>query len=288
MKYRFLSFPGGKQKCVTFSYDDAVVEDMRFSELLSNYKMKGTFNMNSSFLGGKGNNSDFMSIEEVKDNILARGHEVACHGQCHIASGCADKTTALRDCFLGRLELEEIFDIIVRGMAYADSGITQFENGMDYPTVRNILTYSGIVYSRTLGGDNNSFGLPTDFLAWMPTAHHDNPKLFDWIEEFNAISYHDRIAKRNAPKLMYIWGHTYEFTKRNNWDRIEEICRRLSGREDTWYAANIEIYDYVKAYEGLCFSADDMKVYNPTGKTVWFTQDCKLYEIAPGETLKLQ
>ncbi len=287
MKYRFLAFPEGKQKCVTFSYDDAVIQDLKLAQLFCDYGVKGTFNVNSTLLGQKGNNSDFLTPEAFKAGVIDKGHEVACHGAMHIASGACDKTTALRDAFFGRRDIEEMFDMIIRGMAYPDSGITQFNNGNDYQSVKNILTYSGIVYSRTLGGDNNRFDLPTDFHAWMPTAHHDNPKLFEWIDEFNAIKYHESIEKRNSPRLMYIWGHSYEFDKRNNWDRMEEILKKLSGREDTWYATNIEIYDYVKAYESLHFSVDGARVFNPSGKTVWFTENCKIYKIEPNESLKI-
>ena len=47
-------------------------------------------------------------------------------------------------------------------MAYPDSGITKFFSGASYPSVKNYLTELDIAYSRTLGGDNNSFKLPED------------------------------------------------------------------------------------------------------------------------------
>ena len=287
MRYRFLAFPGGKQKAVTFSYDDGVSQDVRLSELFLKYGMKATFNINSGLFGEKGNNSTRLTAEEIKKNIVDRGHEIAVHGVNHIASAAASPTLCLKDAFECRRALEDEFDMIIRGMAYPDSGIRVQANQNDYETVKNILTYSGIVYSRTLGGDNNSFAMPLDFHAWMPTAHHNNPELFTWIEEFNSLSYDEARAKNNKPRLMYIWGHSYEFDMKDNWDRIEEICSRLSGKEDVWYATNIEIADYVCAYESLIFSADETKVHNPTATTVWFTADTKMYKLLPGETKKL-
>ena len=292
MKYRFLSFPGGKQKAVTFSYDDGVSQDIRLAELFNSYGLKGTFNINSGLFGQNGRNSRRLTPDEIKKHIIDKGHEVALHGAYHIASASASPTLCLKDAFECRRELEATFDMIIRGMAYPDSGIRVSYNGNNYQTVKEILTFCGISYSRSLGGDNDRFDMPSDFHAWMPTAHHKNPSLFDWIEKFNSISYDTVRAKNNYPRLMYIWGHSYEFDMNpddtnNNWDRIEEICRRLSGREDTWYATNIEIYDYTKAYESLIFSADETKVYNPTNTTVWFVADLKLYKVAPGETLTL-
>lgn len=272
-------------KAVTFSYDDGVKADIRLSEIFSKYGLKATFNINSSALIEEG--SKRLSADEIKTNIIDRGHEVAVHGAEHMASAMVSPTLCLKDAFECRRALEDTFDIIIRGMAYPDTGIRVPDNGNSYETVKNILTYSGIVYSRTLSGDNNRFEMPRDFHAWMPTAHHNNPSLLGWIEEFNSLEYSTFRTNRNAPRLMYIWGHSYEFDRDNNWDRIEEICTKISGRDDTWYATNIEIYDYVKAYEGLVFSADEKKVFNPGYKTVWLTCNYKIYQIDPGATVRI-
>lgn len=287
MKYRFLAFPGGKQKAVTFSYDDGVNQDIRLSELFCKYGVKGTFNVNSGLFGAPGVNSSRLTAEEIKENIIDKGHEVAVHGVNHIASAAASPTLCLKDAFECRRVLEDTFDCIIRGMAYPDSGIRMVANNNSYETVKNILTYSGIVYARSLQGDNDKFSLPEDFHAWVPTAHHDNPELFNWIDEFNSLKYDTGRSKLNAPRLLYIWGHSYEFDTKNNWDRIEEILKRVSGKDDVWYATNIEIYDYVSAYNSLIFSADETKVYNPTATTVWITYDCKTVKVEPKETLKL-
>ena len=286
MSYRYLSFPGGKMKAVTFSYDDGVKADVRLSEIFSKYGMKATFNLNSAALLDE--NSTRLRPDDVKASIIDRGHEVAVHGAEHMASAMVSPTLCLKDAFECRRALEDTFDMIIRGMAYPDTGIRVPDNGNSYETVKNILTYSGIVYSRTLGGDNNRFEMPRDFHAWMPTAHHNNPSLFDWIDEFNSLEYSTVRTNRNAPRLMYIWGHSYEFDRDNNWERIEDICEKLSGREDTWYATNIEIYDYVRAYESLVFSADEKKVYNPTNKTVWLTCNYEIYKIEPDETVRIK
>ena len=283
MSYRYLSFPGGKMKAVTFSYDDGVRQDIRLAELFSKYSLKATFNINSSALqGGKR-----LNASEIKENIIDRGHEVAVHGAEHMASAMVSPTLCLKDAFECRRALEDTFDMIIRGMAYPDTGIKVCENGNDYQTVKNILTYSGIVYSRTLSGDNNRFEMPRDFHAWMPTAHHNNPSLLSWIDEFCALEYSTYRTNRNAPRLMYIWGHSYEFDNENNWERIEEICKKLSGREEIWYATNMEICEYMQAFDQLVFSLDGKTVYNPTLKTIWFDQDGKLYSVNSGETLSI-
>lgn len=285
MRYRFLRFPEGKLKAVTFSYDDGVIQDIRFSEMLNKYSMKCTFNLNTMLFGSKTKNGRRLTVDEVKEHIIPAGHEIAIHGDQHIATASCRPIEAIKDVLNCRLKLEELFDRTIRGMAYPDSGITKSDNGNTYSTVKQILTDIDVVYSRTLGGDNNSFRLPDDFHAWMPTAHHNNPAIFDWINQFNSINESTVYSHGRYPRLFYVWGHSYEFDMRNDWDRMEKVCSELAGKADTWYATNMEIYEYVAAYRSLIISADGMRVYNPTLIDVWFDLDGKLYKVESGSTV---
>ena len=283
MRYRFMRFPEGKPKAVTLSYDDGPHFDLPMLDILDKYGIKCTFNLNSvRMTEGR---PDTVTIEDVKTRMLAKGHEIAVHGARHRAPGNIRPIDCIRDVLDCRIWMEQTFDMIIRGMAYPDSGITHIERGTDYETIRTCLKDLDIAYSRTLAGDNNTFTLPNDWYAWLPTAHHDNPKAIEYAEEFVAIDYTNRYGASRWPRLFYLWGHSYEFDRNNNWDRMETLCRILSGKDDIWYATNIEICDYAAAYESLQYSADGTKVYNPTLYTVWFDADGVLYSIKPGETI---
>lgn len=283
MRYRFLRFPGGLYKAVTLSYDDGCKDDIRFSETICAHGLKCTFNINSGFIAEK--EGDWhLTREQIKKYLIDTGNEIAVHGKYHRALGKVTPVDGIRDVLECRTELENDFGMIIRGMAYPDSGITRFENGADYADIKHYLKDLGIVYSRTLGGDNDSFALPTDWHAWMPTAHHTNPELFGYIDKFlnEPMSSYDA---SQTPGLFYLWGHSFEFENNKNWDLLDKICSALSNKPDVWYATNIEIYDYVSAYRSLVFSADGSTVYNPTLLTVWFTEDGKLFSVKSGETL---
>ena len=45
-----------------------------------------------------------------------------------------------------------------------------------------------------------------------------------------------------------------EFEQDNNWECIEKFAEYTGGTNDIWYAANIEIYDYIVAYRKMIFS----------------------------------
>ena len=287
-RYTFLRFPEGRLKAVTFSYDDGVRQDKKFVEMLDKYGLKGTFNVNTLMFGDS-EDSWRMSAEAVKKYIFDKGHELAIHGANHRAPGKQRPIEVIRDVLDCRLGLEELLGVIVRGMAYPDSGIRNIQPGCaDYEKIREILCDLGVAYSRTLGGDNDGFEVPTDFYAWMPTAHHNNEKVFEYIEKFNAFKEDGAYTASKTAKLFYLWGHTYEFDRNDNWDRIEKICEELSGKDDVWYATNIEIHDYVKAYESLVWSANARTVYNPTLIDVWMWNDGNIVRVGSGETVRLE
>lgn len=279
MKYIFLRFPNGKAKAVTLSYDDGSRHDIRFSNTISRYGLKCTFNLTELWA---------LTKEEVEEYMLSRGHEIAVHGALHRAPGRMRPIEGIRDVLNCRLNLEEIFGIIIRGMAYPDTGITQFSNGVTYDGIKNYLTELDIAYSRTLGGDNDTFALPTDWYAWMPTARHNNPKVSEYIDKFLELDLSPRVyPARRAPRLFYLWGHSFEFDNDDNWDLLDKICKKLSENDDIWYATNIQIYDYVSAYNSLIWSANNKIVYNPSLLDIWFDIDGVLYKVSSGETLKI-
>ena len=283
MKYIFMRYPGGLTKAVTLSYDDGTPTDMRLCDTLTEHGMKCTFNIG----GYDVQNKLCVSLDYVKASMLGRGHEVANHGHLHRAMDCIRMADAVAEVLDGRRILEGELKILVRGYAYADRCLRADESPEIYDRVRPMLEDLDITYARTAGADNDRFDLPADFYQWMPTAHHQNPNLFDWIDRFTALDVDTLYVAERRPRLFYVWGHSSEFESHGNWDRLEEICRRLGGHKDIWYATNGEICDYVRAFRSLVFSADRHTVYNPTLHTVWVDCDGTPVTIPSGATVTL-
>ena len=279
MKYMVLRFPDGKPKALTLSYDDGVRDDMKLAEIIGRYGIKCTFNHTGT---------EKMTKAEVEEYILSKGHEIAVHGANHRAEGRIRPIEGIRDVLDCRKCLEEKYGIIIRGMAYPDSGIRFFNGNATYEEIRSYLKKLDIAYARSAVGDNDRFELPEDWYAWTPTAHHKNPDLMQYIETFLSIDLSERnYMSTKDPRLFYLWGHSYEFEREKNWELLEEICEKLSRKPDIWYATNMEIYRYVSAYHALQYSADGQIVYNPTVHTVWFEIDGTPYSVRSDETVRL-
>lgn len=283
MKYNFMRFPGGKTKAVTFSYDDGSESDIRMTDTFNKYNLKCTYNL----VGERIVNNEGISADYIRENIIAKGHEIANHGYNHKALDAVRAVEGVKDVLDSRIFLEREFDMIVRGMAFADRSINRFAKPDIYRDVKAYLKALDIVYTRCAGTDNDSFALPEDWHNWQPTAHHKNPDLPGYIDRFLELDVDSLYIASRAPRLMFIWGHSFEFEKNGNWDLLEDICKKLSGKDDTWYATCIDIYNYTQAYNSLVYSAESTKVYNPTLLDVWFDADGTLYCVKSGETINL-
>ena len=136
-------------------------------------------------------------------------------------------------------------------------------------------------YSRTTRS-TAAFGMPEDFMMWHPTCHHNGAGGKSAMELFDAFTTKGRYDRAG---LFYMWGHSYEFDGAGNWDMIEAFCEKAGGRDDVWYAANIEIADYAEALSRLRTTSDCRVLYNPSCIDVWVKADGKPVCVEAGKTV---
>ena len=260
---RFDKYKDGRHRAVTMSYDDAKEADRRIVEIFNRYGVKGTFHINSGRFGLPG----IIPPEELAE--LYRGHEMAIHGVNHATLPYLPQHDMVKEILGDRCEVEKIAGYVVRGMSYA--------NGAFSDDVVSAARASGIKYART-AECTGAFRQPEDFMRWKPTCHHSAAT--ELAERFVKLSYY-------TGHLFYIYGHSYEFDKNNNWSLIENVCDILSSDERIWFATNGEVYDYLCAVRMIEVSADDKIIRNPTATDVWFSLDDETLCVKAGETLYL-
>lgn len=273
--YYTLHFPEGKMKALTFSYDDGVESDIRLMEIFKKNGLKGTFNLNGGLMDGTaGTYSRRLREDECKTVYADPDFEVACHAYTHPYLEKCDPAVCLDELISDRMKLESLFDCEVHGMAYPF--------GTYNDTVLDCCRAAGIYYNRTTKS-HLGFGLPTEWLTWHPTCHHVNSEIFNLAEKF----LNQPMTPKEPARLFYIWGHSYEFNQRNDWDRMEQLCELLGGHDDVWYATNMEIYRYCRSFSRLKYSADGKTIYNPTADKLWLRDGVNgdMFTIEPGETV---
>lgn len=272
---KYIRFVDGKSKAFTLSYDDGVKADLRLLEIMQKNGLKGTFNLNSRLFDCECWHGR-MDEEATFNAFACSGQEVALHGARHIFLNKVPLAEAVKEVVDNRQYLEEKFGRIVRGMAYAYNGFT--------PDIKRVIKDCGVVYARTTNS-TETFAIPEDFLEWNPTCHHTSQKLGELADKFLNSSPEEEFKHREG-WLFYVWGHSYEYDDNGDWNVIESLAERLNGRGDVWFATNIEIYEYVTAYNNLVFSLDGERAYNPSAIPVWIEVRGKVYKICAGQSVK--
>ncbi len=220
----------GKNKALTFTYDDGVQEDKRLVEIFNRYGLKATFNIGSALLSDqkgwheheRGLWVSYINADEVKE--LYTGHEVAVHTAHHLDLTTLDAQALRAEVEEDKAALEALIGTEIVGMAYP--------YGTYNDTVVDAVRRAGIRYARTIE-DTRAFSLPADPLRWAPSCHHSNPYLYEIAQAFLE-------APDDTPQLFTVWGHSYEFTVLENWDHIERFCAMMAGRDDIAYVTNRE------------------------------------------------
>lgn len=267
-----MRFPEGKAKAYTMSYDDGVFQDYRLIEIMNKNGLKGTFNINGGHISKTDAVKGYerLSVKQIQELYIPSGHEVALHTYSHPT--LTDMTTEIiaYEYLKDKEVLEEITGEIIRGSAYPNSRYNE--------KVLRALKACGVAYARN-GDQTEDFELPKDWLQIAPTARHGNPKLMELGKTF----VERKVASHIPPIMFYLMGHSYEFDNDNNWDKIEGFAELMGGHDDIWYATNLEIYDYIAAYNSVRFNLAGTVAENPTAIDVWINKNGRVYKLPAGQ-----
>lgn len=285
MKQIFIRYPGGKDRALTFSYDDGPEADARLIAILQKHGLKGTFHVNGSLWSQEGTPSRngkpphrrltrLEAIALYKDS----GMEVAAHGYTHAYLDQLPGHEIFQEIHADRLALEADFGCLVRGMGNPYGEVNEL--------AMNVIRAYGLAYYRK-HGCTKTFNLPKDWMAFQVTCHHNDPELMELARSFAEK------PVRFAATLFCVGGHSWEFDTKDTWYIIEEFAEYMANRPEVWYTTIAEICEYTRAFRQLVFSADMQKVYNPTCQALYFQiGDSKagtdLRTVQPGQTIYIE
>jgi peptidoglycan/xylan/chitin deacetylase (PgdA/CDA1 family) len=276
-----LRFPQGRDRALTLSYDDGVNSDLPLMEILDAHGIRATFNINTASFAPEGmpmpDSVNTTEIRRLSKNEAVAAyknspHEVAVHALTHPFLQEMPASLVTYEVMEDRKNVEELFGTVCRGMAYPYGAFND--------TVVSCLRDSGIVYSRTTVSTGR-FDIPVDWLRMPATCHHNDPRLPELCDSFL------KDTPGRPARLFYLWGHSYEFSRNQNWHIIRDFAEKMGGNDKIWYATNIEIYDYVTAFRRLEYSANGRRVHNPTALDLWLSTGGDAVCIPSGATVEI-
>lgn len=264
-------YPYGRRKAFNITYDDGILQDVRFVQLLNKYGLKGTFNLNSQlmeqefeWLHETGMTVKRLSLQAARH--LYDGHEIASHTLTH--PYLSDKTEQQLMWEIGedKRRLEDFFSREVAGFA------VPFHFYSDI--IANCVKKCGFEYGR-MSEETHSYMSWQDSYFWKCGIFHLAPELDAYVEGF--------FETDTELALCQIVGHSYDLDAADLWEKMEHIFHRISENQDVLPMTHIEIVCYIRAMEQAVIGENT--IYNPTTQTLWFCIDGVVRSVAPGETI---
>ena len=259
-------YPAGKGKAFNITYDDGVLQDIRFVSLLNRYGLKGTFNLNSQLMEEEFAWDHPCGMEVKRLGVCAvqglyDGHEIASHTLTHPYMHDLPEFEITRQLGEDKRRLEAIFGREVRGFAvpfdyYSDLIARSAQN-------------CGFEYSR-MSVFSLSYAPCTDWYHWKPGVYHIMPELVPFVEGF--------LKSDQELAVCQIVGHSYDLDAENLWETMEDICAAVAAQADVWPCTNLELVRYLKAmarFDGI----------NRSDMDLWFEHCGEICVLHSGEGL---
>ena len=231
-------FPNGKTKVFNVTYDDGVLQDVRFVALLNKYNLKGTFNLNSGLMESEfewthESGKVIKRLSKEKAVSLYQGHEIASHTLTHPYMHDLSEQEILHELQEDKANLEKLFGREVKGFAVP----------FDYYSERieNCVRQCGFSYAR-ISQESRSFAPQTDYFNWKATVFHTDPELEQLTRQF--IESDEELA------IFQIVGHSYDLDVEELWDRIENVFRMIASHDDILPMTTIEIVEHLRSLSG--------------------------------------
>ena len=249
------------EKYFIWNIDDGLEQDKRIIEILKKYNMGATFNLNSGLYGDRtyegriGNlgmkevpynefhsarrhflpYAEHFRIPEEEVVEVYQGFEIASHTLEHRNLKQCSNAEVREQILTDVSNLSEKFDQKIIGFAYP--------YGVSDQRCVEVLKDAGIEYARSVKSDP-SFRFPEDPYYMPMTCWHNSRKALTLVDSF----IEQKVQDEDMFFLMFAHGYEFDFnTRESNWDKFEEICKRVAGKKDILCCSTGEAFRRHKA-----------------------------------------
>ena len=274
----FLRFPDGREKALSFTFDDGCVEDRRLIDKIGELGLRCTCNLNSDWFDLKLSYNTRMNEADTVAALDREYVEIASHGAKHSDCFNTEQHAYIWDAIKDRAKLESLFHRPITGYAFPQGAVTE--------QAKRDLERAGFEYARAVGFFGN-FELPRDLYEIHGTIDLLSGGTDELIDRFLGIKCDKWIWGDTGAKFCEMFVHSYCIDSEDKWELCFRRLEKLAHRDDLWYATNIELVRYIKAYRSLIFTLEHDRVFNPSAQDVWIHTEGGITMIPAGGTAEL-
>ena len=246
---------------VTTSWDDDARSGLKIAELLSAYRLPGTFYVPTGKLGG----DSLLSADDLR-NLSAAGFEIGGHTVSHAILTEVGQSELLREVSECKKTLEQILSREVTMFCYPkgrfNSAVMQAVQNAGYHGARTtqMLSHSSDVipfaipvtvqaYPHNRGNYIRSLlrtravgsllkGTPEllNFQSWLQLGKH----------------FFDRVLRDGG--IWHLYGHPWEIERLDLWGQVRELFDYVGRRSDVEYLTNGDFVNFTQRGSGIAIS----------------------------------
>lgn len=238
---------------VTTSWDDDARSGLKIAELLSAYRLPGTFYIPTGKLGG----DSLLSPDDLR-NLSAAGFEIGGHTVSHAILTEVGQPEIVREVGECKKTLEQMLSREVTMFCYPkgrfNSAVMQAVRNAGYQGARTTQMLS-------LGSDVDPFAIPVTVQAYphnrgnyvrsllrtgaVGSLLKATPELLsfqNWLQL--GKQFFDRVLGDGG--IWHLYGHPWEIERLNLWDQVREIFDYVSKRSDVGYVTNGDLLNFTR------------------------------------------
>ena len=268
--------------CVTTSWDDGSVYDLRLAKLLKKYQIPATF-----YIPLKNNEREVLSRPQIQ--TIAKDFEIGCHGITHTDLTQLTEEESEREIRVSKEKLERIVRKEIVSFCYPQGKYTD--------TIKQLVGKAGFDSARTTRLFATTIG-DTLLLPTTVHAYNHNPlvypyegldrklfyqlairhkKIVDW--EILAYSALDYCLSHGG--IFHLWGHSWEIEASNDWAKLERVFQYIATKTNKAdRLTNTEVVQRQKIKKYAFYHSLQPHSYQKTYETAYYKKEQKfIYEL---------
>jgi len=230
-----------KVSLVTTSWDDGHKYDIRLARVLKEYGLSGTFYISPH--NREIAKDSLLNPQEISD--IGNDFEIGAHTMTHPRLPTLSESQAEAEISESKLTLEVITGKVLSSFCYPAGAY----DDIHVQLVRD----AGFTYARTIKRHKFAVGNPYEAATTLHTYNHwtDIGRIakFAGFRPVRCLQYRawDAMARdmfdyvKREGGMFHLWGHSWEIDRFQEWERLEDVCRYISGHSDVSYVTNSEL-----------------------------------------------
>jgi peptidoglycan/xylan/chitin deacetylase (PgdA/CDA1 family) len=230
-----------KKIVVTTSWDDGHILDLKLSNLLTKYNIKGTFYISPKDREIK--EKDRLTPDQILK--VAENFEIGAHTMTHPSLTMVSDEVAKEEIVHSKNYLESVLNKKVNSFCYP--------RGSYYKKHKSIVKDAGFKVARTVkryaeDTGKDEYEIPTTVQAYRHFS--DAKKILKEVGPSKFVKSYlnwdvlsttmfDKVLKKGG--VFHLWGHSWEIEKNNDWNRLEKVLQYISNHPKVKYVTNFEL-----------------------------------------------